>query len=214
MSSHRFERLLDQWRGLGPPAVQELASLRLPALARASGLLFWRAGSDSRPRDALLLGVASWSRADLRLLDRIADSDALTDPPLVVFDLQDLPSQEALRAAFPELSELPSQPPFLAEIRHGAVVDIAWGADARARLARSAVDVDLSGVPEEASVPTSGPSPTVAASREAVVRIGRSLTAPTRSRRPSHASPARAGAVSSGDHQPATEGRRGPRSVA
>lgn len=134
MTAKSFEHLLDHWTGLGPRATQELAALRLPDLARAAGFVVWHPGSEPRPQDAVLLGVASWSRLDLRFLDELGTAGGLPEGQLVIFDMADFSAQGSLESVFPELSERPDQTPLLVTLHDGSVGEVAWGAAARGRL--------------------------------------------------------------------------------
>lgn len=134
MSSSRFESLLDDWRGLGASASQALAHRRLPSLLKSVGLSQWNPDSSPRPSTGLLLGVAPWSRHDLRLLDEVSRLPVRDRADLVVLDVQDTPSPSALLAAIPELEAPPAHTPLLVELGNAAGPNISSGADARARL--------------------------------------------------------------------------------
>lgn len=213
MTARRFERVLDQWSGLGAAGTQELASVRLPTLLRAAGLSVWHPTSEARPEDGLLLGVASWSRLDLRLLDDLARSNAVLDPKLIIFDLHHLHEEGALLAAFPELAENPSQSPLLVEVRDGTVVDSSWGAAARERVCQR---LSESAAPEPAAIEEVRPTPSSGTPVRVTVSARGSVLAVSakRSRAANLVSAPRVGVVTIDGPSRATELRRRTPSVA
>lgn len=170
MSSRRFEQLLEHWSGLGARAQQDRARTHLSRLLEAVGLSHWRPEPGTRPRDSLLLGVASWSKLDLRLLDRLAEAPSPPDAPVATFDLQELSDPATFRAVFPEIEDPPAHTPMLIELRDGCVRGVLSGADARQRLSVLFQWPRIASIDDEPSQASPGPAaPTV--DREIVTRV-------------------------------------------
>ncbi|HKE55315.1 MAG TPA: hypothetical protein VKB46_01395 [Pyrinomonadaceae bacterium] len=126
-----FLSLLD---GDAPPSQQQaLASKELPQRLAESKLRNWSPGMPiSGQGERVLIGIATWSIYDLKLLDSVQDSTVRfpTDRVIDVFDVDQCKSSEDFDLYVPGIGMV-YQTPIVGVWRQGVKVSSAWGASGR-----------------------------------------------------------------------------------
>jgi hypothetical protein len=125
----------------GPNSVEDPARVdrELPTLVKASPLRWWHVGDDFGDEGVrLLIGVATWSGYDMRLLDVIAAALAHAPkraPSVDVFNIADCRQLHDLRSHVPKLRQV-FHTPIVGVWREGQLVESREGYEARDLVAR------------------------------------------------------------------------------
>jgi hypothetical protein len=134
-----FHDLLKACNGIAVGELQESARKAFPLLVKQSRFTLWSPGQPSYhhgPR--LLIGVATYSEPDLRLLDLLGEVlDRRTESPLHidVFNILDGRCQQDFDKYIPGIGNV-FQTPVVGFWQNGVLKDNAWGKSARDFIAR------------------------------------------------------------------------------
>ena len=133
-----FTDLLQGDRTLSIGERQRLADERFPTIAAAQGFRLWSPGDPLPPAPTrILIGIATYSRPDLELLDQLAMlRQTLRDPDSVVieaFNVRTLRSMQDFDSYIPGIAPV-AQSPVAARWSRGRLIDRAKGAQAREAL--------------------------------------------------------------------------------
>jgi hypothetical protein len=135
----RFSDLFRSGRELEPSTRQDLVERRFPAVVADSRLHAWSPGNPIRQQGKrLLLGIATYSENDMRLLDLVEESQMRHDGDSLwvdVFNTLEWKSRQDLDKYIPGLGDV-YQTPVFGLWEDGRLNEQAWGKDARDRVIR------------------------------------------------------------------------------
>jgi len=122
-----FDKLLDPFPGELPGDAQRRASESLQTVLAASYIDQWTPADATPPDTVLVIGIASWSLYELRLLDLINGELATKQdaPRVVVFDIGTKQNDELLHRI--PFDQPPLGTPMVGYWRDGHHVESAWG---------------------------------------------------------------------------------------
>jgi hypothetical protein len=128
---------LDRW--------QRGADELFPSIVARSPLRLWHPG-DAIPRaeKRLLIGVATWSAHDMKLLDAVAAALQAPHPPLTVdvFNVADCPTADSFKEYIPGIDGI-YQTPIVGLWSDGQLVEKATGFAGRELIAKAAICEEL-----------------------------------------------------------------------
>lgn len=152
----RFAELGTPRGGEMPGDAQRRAQAEFPAVLAASRLQPWSPNAISHAGRVLVIGVATWSRYDLRLLDLVSDHLALCRSAVHVFDIDTITAPDEMERRVPG-QRVPHHPPVVALWQDGRFVESACGFAGR-HLVYRALDIEP-GPAEEFVLTARIPSP-------------------------------------------------------
>jgi len=129
-----FRELLEPIDGFSPGKLQEQASKRFPNVVESSHMEIWRPNdSQFEPHDQdVLIGVATYSLEDLKLLDEIEQRLSVHSAPerISVFDISAFTEMEDFERLLPGIGKV-FQTPVVGFWRNGQLTERLSGAAAR-----------------------------------------------------------------------------------